>query len=194
MPTPNAKSRFIATAATLFRRSGYHAVGLTEIIAAANAPKGSFYHHFPDGKEELAEHAMRWAADAVLRAIHRGFDGAPDFASGANSLASELARWFEASSYTDGCPITSIALDTTPQSKRLTGVAAEIFDGWIAAGAGHAERFGHSHEEAKSLALSLLCALEGAWVMARILRSTAPFTAASALISAALRTASAQPR
>ncbi|MFN5881268.1 MAG: TetR/AcrR family transcriptional regulator, partial [Burkholderiales bacterium] len=36
------------------RTRGYHGVGLNELLAAAQAPKGVLYHHFPGGKAELA--------------------------------------------------------------------------------------------------------------------------------------------
>jgi TetR/AcrR family transcriptional regulator, lmrAB and yxaGH operons repressor len=48
----------IRAAVKLFRRHGYDGVGLTEILTEAKAPKGSFYHHFPKGKEELGAAAV----------------------------------------------------------------------------------------------------------------------------------------
>ena len=47
----DARSRLIRVASALFRQRGYDGVGLTEILEASGAPKGSFYHHFPEGKE-----------------------------------------------------------------------------------------------------------------------------------------------
>lgn len=46
--------RLIRVAAELFRKRGYHGVGLSELLTAAKAPKGSLCHHFPDGKSDLA--------------------------------------------------------------------------------------------------------------------------------------------
>ena len=45
MPT---KDRLIRAAADLFRTRGYHGVGVADVLAAAHAPKGSLYHHFPE--------------------------------------------------------------------------------------------------------------------------------------------------
>jgi TetR/AcrR family transcriptional repressor of lmrAB and yxaGH operons len=47
------RERLITTAAALFREKGYHGTGLSEILAKANAPKGSLYHHYPAGKPDL---------------------------------------------------------------------------------------------------------------------------------------------
>ena len=44
----------------LFQAKGYHATGINEVLERAKAPKGSFYHHFPGGKEALAIAAIQW--------------------------------------------------------------------------------------------------------------------------------------
>ncbi|MFY8043743.1 MAG: TetR/AcrR family transcriptional regulator, partial [Rhodoferax sp.] len=51
-------------------RKGYHGVGLTELLSAAQAPKGVLYHHFPGGKAELAVAAI----DAVVGQLTSGLD------------------------------------------------------------------------------------------------------------------------
>ena len=50
---PDTRERILTAAQRLFRKRGYHATGLSDILEAANAPKGSLYHHFPDGKEAI---------------------------------------------------------------------------------------------------------------------------------------------
>ena len=58
-PLPKgARGRLIGAAAKLFQEKGYAATGLSEILDAASAPKGSLYHHFPGGKAELGAAAM----------------------------------------------------------------------------------------------------------------------------------------
>ena len=51
--TPDTRERILTAAQRLFRKRGYHATGLSDILEAANAPKGSLYHHFPAGKEAI---------------------------------------------------------------------------------------------------------------------------------------------
>ena len=50
------KDLLIETASRLFKLRGYCGVGLNDIIAESGVPKGSLYHYFPDGKEQLATH------------------------------------------------------------------------------------------------------------------------------------------
>jgi len=55
VPRPDrSRVALIESAATLFRRQGYAATGINQILAAADVKAGSLYHHFPDGKAELA--------------------------------------------------------------------------------------------------------------------------------------------
>ena len=49
----DTRSRILQAAQRLFRKRGYHATGLNDILEMAQAPKGSMYHHFPAGKEEI---------------------------------------------------------------------------------------------------------------------------------------------
>lgn len=49
----DTRDRLLAAAQRLFRKHGYHATGLSDILQAAQAPKGSLYHHFPGGKEAI---------------------------------------------------------------------------------------------------------------------------------------------
>ena len=49
----DTRSRILQAAQRLFRKRGYHATGLNDILELAQAPKGSMYHHFPGGKEEI---------------------------------------------------------------------------------------------------------------------------------------------
>jgi AcrR family transcriptional regulator len=46
----STKARILDTTAELFMRYGYTGTGLKQIVADANAPFGSLYHHFPGGK------------------------------------------------------------------------------------------------------------------------------------------------
>ena len=52
--TLSTKDKLAWTAAKLFQEKGYNGVGLTEILTTAGTPKGSLYHHFPNGKADLA--------------------------------------------------------------------------------------------------------------------------------------------
>ena len=65
----NTKDIFIDTASSLFANQGYHATGISEILKKSNAPKGSLYYYFPQGKEQLAQEALQKTAEKISTEI-----------------------------------------------------------------------------------------------------------------------------
>ena len=57
---PTARTRIVEAAARLFQSQGYAGTGLTEILRASKAPKGSLYHYFPNGKRDSSSHVASW--------------------------------------------------------------------------------------------------------------------------------------
>ena len=57
MATKSTRDHLIDTGLKLMHQHGYNATGLTEILKAADVPKGSFYHHF-GSKEDFAATAL----------------------------------------------------------------------------------------------------------------------------------------
>ena len=64
---PRHRGAIVRAAATLFRRNGFAATGINEIAEVSGAPKGSLYHYFPDGKDQIAEAAIRFAGAGAGR-------------------------------------------------------------------------------------------------------------------------------
>lgn len=172
-PAPSTRDRLVLNAALLFRQKGYHGVGVAEILAQAGAPKGSLYHHFPNGKSDLALAAADWASTEMMRIIGDAFDTAPDFATGATTLCYKLAKLFDLSGHSDGCPI-SATLFEGPQNDAFRAKSAALFDSWIAEVARNGQRFGLGAATAKDAAEMLLMGLEGAWILARVRKTSDP--------------------
>jgi AcrR family transcriptional regulator len=51
------------------RVQGYAATGLQQLARAAQAPIGSIYHHFRDGKRQVAAAALRQAGAAYIQLL-----------------------------------------------------------------------------------------------------------------------------
>ena len=79
-PLPT-RDRLIAAMLNALRRKGYHGVGLSELLTEAGAPKGVLYHHFPQGKTELAVAAIEHAVDGLARALDKLLGADQDLAS-----------------------------------------------------------------------------------------------------------------
>lgn len=175
----DAKSRFIETAIRLFRERGYNGVGIAEVIAHSGAPKGSFYHHFPEGKEELAAAAVRLAGQRIAVFADRILLAEPSFAAGCARIAREIGDGFARSGFREGCPVTAVAIDAVPGSPRLENAVRDVVERWVELAAAHAERLGE--RDPRDKAERFFMAVEGAWIMARVMQSKAPFEAVARL-------------
>lgn len=168
----DARSRLVRVAAALFRQRGYDGVGLTEILEASGAPKGSFYHHFPEGKEQLAEAAVQYAAAQISNLLDEIMGAATDFPAGLRTFVAAIADWFERSGFREGCPITAVAIATVPQSPRLTVATAAAVDEWGQYLHRHAARLGTPLPA--DAVDRLLMLVEGGWLLARLRQSRQP--------------------
>lgn len=168
------RQRIVETSAELFRRQGYIATGVKQIVTEAKAPFGSIYHFFPGGKEQLGAEAIRTSGALYEQLIPAVFDAAPDLVTGVREFFAAAAAHLAETDYEDACPIATIALEVSSTSEVLRQACAKVFDSWIAAGC---ERFGTaglSTEAVRELTITFLAALEGGFVLARALRSPEP--------------------
>lgn len=177
----STRQRIVETSAELFRRQGYNGTGVKQIVEAAKAPFGSVYHFFPGGKEELGAEAIRLSGALYELLIPAVFDPAPDLITGVRGFFNAAAEHLRETDYLDACPIATVALEVSSTSETMRQACAEVFERWIAAGAARHTETGLSEKTARELTIGLLAALEGAFVLARALRSTEPLEVAGEL-------------
>jgi len=176
------KQNLVRTAMRLFRRQGYASTGLQQILAESGAPKGSFYHYFSNGKEALAEAAVRLAGERIremlceLAARHR------EPRAFVRAYCRTLAGWMQESGFRSGCPIATTLLETAPESPAITAAGRDAIDGWIEVMAGVLARGGMAPREARSRAQLIVSAMEGALILARIRASTRPILDVARLV------------
>jgi AcrR family transcriptional regulator len=185
----NTRDRILETSAELFRRQGYSATGVKQIVTAAQAPFGSLYHFFPGGKEELGAEAIRLSGAIYELLIPAVFEPAPDLVTGVRNFFAGAAEHLRETDYADACPIATVALEVSSSSETLRQACAEVFDSWIAAGRELHESAGLTPEQARQLTIAMIAALEGAFVLARALRSTEPLEVAGELVANAVQDA-----
>ena len=65
----DTRERLLTAAQRLFRKRGYHATGLIDILEVAQAPKGSLYHHFPGGKEAIGVCVVEKISSGLLNLL-----------------------------------------------------------------------------------------------------------------------------
>jgi AcrR family transcriptional regulator len=186
---PNTRQRIIETSAELLRRQGYMATGVKQIVDEAQAPFGSIYHFFPGGKEQLGAEAVRTSGLLYEQLIPAVFGPAPDLVSGVRAFFAGAGEHLEQTDYADACPIATVALETASTSELLRRACAEVFEHWIVVGAAVLEEAGLPHDTARELTIAMLCALEGAFVLARAMRTTTPLAIAGEMTANAVQAA-----
>jgi AcrR family transcriptional regulator len=177
------------TTGQLFQRYGYTGTGLKQIVAAANAPFGSIYHHFPDGKAQLGEEVIRRSGQMYKELFEAIFDNAPDVVTATSDFFLGAAETLRQTDYADACPIETVALEVASTNEPLRIATADVFDSWIAAGTERLADAGIPLEQARALAILFISALEGAFVLCRASKTTEALEVTGAHMAAAVQEA-----
>ncbi|MDI1462759.1 TetR/AcrR family transcriptional regulator [Catellatospora sp. KI3] len=179
----DSREKMVRAAARLLAERGYAATSFQDVIARSGAPRGSIYHHFPGGKEQLAAEALRWYAERTRFQIPDGAD--PSLTAVAGYFAA-TAAWLRKTEFRGGCPFAGVALDVTPEDA-LHALVAETFADWrrVLEHAFHAE--GCPAPTARALATLVIAGAEGGLLLARTERDTAPLDDVAAQVMAHLR-------
>jgi AcrR family transcriptional regulator len=190
----NTRERILYSSATLFRRQGYTATGVKQIVADADAPFSSLYHFFPNGKDQLAAEAIHSSGHMFGELVGAVFDAAPDILTGVRDCFSGAAETLRQTGYADACPIATVALEVASTNEPLRIATAEVFERWITSATGRFTAEGIPDATARELAIGVIGALEGAFVLSRAMRSTEPLDVAGKHAAAAVEAAlPAQP-
>jgi AcrR family transcriptional regulator len=167
----------VQSAAVLIRARGVEATSFSDVIAHSGAPRGSIYHHFPGGKEQLTEAAIRWTSDEILAYLRAAPDGPP-----AAVLAHFIGLWrnsVAASNGSSGCPIAGVAVDTAAGAAVMVA-ARDAFRAWSDLLASQLTNAGLAAGRAASIASTSLACMEGALILCRAEQSSAPLEIAAA--------------
>lgn len=158
--------------AECFREHGYEGTSLSLIGKATGLGKGSLYHFFPGGKEEMAAAVLTeidaWFEVHIFSPLR--LDEAP---------AGAIAAMFDAveSYFRSGqrlCLVGVMALGDARD--RFSDQVRSYFARWIEALGDALRRAGHDAEQAALLAEETVAGIQGAIVIARALDDPGAFT------------------
>jgi TetR/AcrR family transcriptional repressor of lmrAB and yxaGH operons len=152
------------------------------VVADSGAPRGSLYFHFPGGKDELVGAAISQAGEAI-DALIRGVD-ADDATDLVTILLTVLGQRLEQSSWSRGCPVDTVALETSASNDAIQKICSTAYASWH--GSLRDKLRADGRDNADDVATLLLAALEGALLLARAHRSIDPLTAVGRAIKALL--------
>jgi AcrR family transcriptional regulator len=184
----DSRTRMVESAAVLLRERGLSGTSFRDVIEHSGAPRGSIYHHFPDGKRQLVREAVEmsgtWVADAIAE-----IEASGDPVTTLHAFLEVWAATLRASDFRAGCPVVAVSVEANDEEPEVTAAAAAAFRGWTRELADGLRRAGVDAERASRLATLTVAAIEGAVVLCRAERSTRPLDDVGAELEASLRSA-----
>ena len=163
-------------AAELFAERGIAATSVDEVLAAAGAGKGQFYHYFR-GRDELAAAAVGHRCAQVVAGLTEALGGVSSLAGLERALAGFIAGFEQMGM--PGCPIGTLATEVACHNEAARLQAAAGFDAWERLLADVLERM-RAHGELRAdaapavLATGLLASIEGGMVLSQTRKDIAP--------------------
>jgi TetR/AcrR family transcriptional repressor of lmrAB and yxaGH operons len=183
MSTTSPRDQMILAAMSLFQREGYAAASWRRLVQESGAPWGSAHHYFPEGKEQIGVAAIERAAHGVGSLMERCFPEGGSAAEGIRLLFAGSAAQMAKSGFSAGCPVSTVALETVPQSPALSEVCKRAFEHWRQTLEDGLVRCGVAPARVGPLALTVLATFEGALIQARVAQSGDPLHVTAALIA-----------
>jgi TetR/AcrR family transcriptional repressor of lmrAB and yxaGH operons len=168
------RQQIVEKTSELLERQGYHASGLNQIVAESETPRGSLYYYFPAGKEELAAEAIQFKARQMSGYMRHSLAAYADPIEAIYQALIGMADHMEGGGCSGGAPIAAVALETASQSERLRHACQGAYT-WLYQPLEEKLLAGNfPAERARSLALTITAALEGAVILSRVAHSSEP--------------------
>jgi AcrR family transcriptional regulator len=169
--------RIIEAASELMYVRGVAATTLDDVMSASGTSKSQFYHHFPD-KDALVREVVDLRSTRLLASQQQRLEHL-------DSLRG-LERWRDAMVQNNGlrsgaygCPLGSLASELADQSDDVRTTLAKSFEEWEALLAAGLERMRakgvlRPQADPESLAVGLMAALQGGYLLAQAARDVTP--------------------
>ncbi|WP_344613527.1 TetR/AcrR family transcriptional regulator [Dactylosporangium salmoneum] len=164
------RGKMVEGAALLLAKQGLQATSFSEVLKATGAPRGSIYHHFPEGKDQLVDAALELVAGRMLAGL-----GELDGRGAVEITRYVIGAWrfvLDRSRLRAGCAV--LAVTVAADSEPLLDRAAAIFRAWRARLTELYAAAGVEPAAAARFATSVIAATEGAVVLCRAERSLEP--------------------
>jgi AcrR family transcriptional regulator len=162
----------IVSTALLVRERGARATSIDDVLRHSGAPRGSVYHHFPGGREQLLREATDYAGEFVAGALERTPQDDP--LASLDAFLEGYRADLVANDFRTGCPIVAVAVESRGDDSDLHEHAAAAFALWQRLLADRFAAAGIDAARVDDLALMIISAVEGALILSRARRDAAP--------------------
>jgi TetR/AcrR family transcriptional repressor of lmrAB and yxaGH operons len=180
----SARDDMLSAAVDLFGERGYEGVGIAELLTRSSAPRGSLYFHFPGGKEQIGIEVVGRVGAAVALRFRDLHKSGVDLNKFIEVVFKTTAKECKDRAYIASCPMAAIATGFGENNPKLGEAVGEAFASWEREIAIAAEAQGMNAKNAAVFASAMLVAIEGAFVVSKAQRSSAPHVNASRAMQA----------
>jgi len=170
----DTKELIINTSTALFQTKGYLGVGLTEILKACNISKGSLYHHFPNGKEELLIACLHSLNETITKDMEDIFQIHPTTQTATQAMIEKLVLQFDQEGTITGYTFSSIVSEMGSLSEPVRIACALTFTKIEEIYSHKIEADGFLKDAADSMALMLTASIEGAIMLCLTKKTSDP--------------------
>lgn len=137
MASVNTKDKLVSATARLVWEKGYFGTGIQEVLKRAGVPKGSLYHHFPTGKDELVIAALHHSSKRMMGKFENAMRGTKTPVKGLQAIMEVLAQEMEDTGFVYGCPLATVALEMSGGKPEIQDVCKGLYQMWEDALAGY---------------------------------------------------------
>lgn len=162
-----AREQILQTTRLLLEKQGYHGTGLNEIVKESGSPKGSLYHYFPAGKEQIVAEAVLGSGKETAERIRNGLAASGSASRAVYDFVMLVAENVELSGFVAGSPLTAVAMETVTESERINQACREAYGMLQAAFHAKLLECGFTKTKADDLATFITAAVEGGIILSR---------------------------
>lgn len=170
----DTKSMIIDVATALFQQKGYKGVGINEILKACNLTKGSFYHHFPNGKEELLIACLRSMNEAITTDVEGIFNQYQSTLDALQAMIEKLVADYDREGTITGHTISSMVSEMASLSEPVRNECSSLYSKIQGIYSIKLAEDGFAEDTAHSLALMLTASIEGGMMLCLTQKSSEP--------------------
>jgi TetR/AcrR family transcriptional regulator, lmrAB and yxaGH operons repressor len=169
----SSMQRMLDSTIALLQQHGAGAITVDAVLAHSGAPRGSVYHHFPGGRNELILAAVRQAGEEMSAAVEHACQEGPPL----RALQRFAALWehtLASADFNAGCAVAAAAIDNRQDMPEAAEAVRAIFTRWQVAIADLLARSGYDPGRAQRLATLVVSTIEGAVILCRVHGSALP--------------------
>jgi TetR/AcrR family transcriptional regulator, lmrAB and yxaGH operons repressor len=166
-----SKDEIVDRLFALFQEHGFDGASLSDVSRATGLGKSSLYHHFPDGKLQMAQAVLERAGIVIDAEIVKVAHAPLPLKARLRKIVALLNQM-----YSEGrvlCVLGRLALSTVREDTQ--GSVNEVFEAWIGAIAALAKESGMTPQRARHFAEDWIARLQGSLILQAATGDTGAF-------------------